>query len=136
VDGQGEVLKGGKLAHVAIANPKLAPYGAAGVQVMKKLGVHEALADKVVQAENIAQAHQFVATGNAELGFVAWSQVAVPGKVPTGSWWQVPAQLHAPIRQSAVLLTTGANQVAAQALLKYLRSDAAKAAIQSWGYGL
>lgn len=136
VDAQGEVLKGGKFKHLAIANPKLAPYGAAGVQVMMKLGVHEALADKVVQAENIAQAHQFVATGNAELGFVAWSQVAVPGKVPTGSWWQVPAQLHTPIRQNAVLLTAGANQAAAQALLQYLRSDAAKSVIQSWGYGL
>jgi molybdate transport system substrate-binding protein len=136
VDAQGEVLKGGKFAHLAIANPKLAPYGAAGVQVLKGLGVHEALADKVVQAENIAQAHQFVATGNAELGFVAWSQVAIPGKPATGSWWLVPQQLYTPIRQNAVLLTSGANQAAAQALLKYLQSDAAKAVIQSWGYGL
>ncbi len=125
-----------KFEHLAIANPKLAPYGAAGLEVLKKLGVHEALAPKIVQAENIAQAHQFVATGNAELGFVAWSQVAMPGKPPVGSWWLVPPQLHTPIRQNAVLLTTGANQAAAQALLKYLQSDAAKAVIQSWGYGL
>lgn len=136
VDAQGEVLKGGKFAHLAMANPKLAPYGAAGLEVMKKLGVNESLADKVVQAENIAQAFQFVATGNAELGFVAWSQVAIPGKVPTGSWWLVPAQLHTPIRQNAVLLTNGANQAAAQALIKYLQSDAAKSVIQAWGYGL
>lgn len=136
VDAQGDVLKKGQFEHLAIANPKLAPYGAAGLEVLKKLGVHEALAPKIVQAENIAQAHQFVATGNAELGFVAWSQVAMPGKPPVGSWWLVPPQLHTPIRQNAVLLTTGANQAAAQALLKYLQSDAAKAVIQSWGYGL
>lgn len=136
VDAQGDVLKGGKFAHLAMANPRLAPYGAAGVEVMKKLGVHEALADKVVQAENIAQAFQFVATGNAELGFVAWSQVAIPGKPTAGSWWLVPQQLYTPIRQNAVLLTSGANQAAAQALLQYLRSDVAKAVILSWGYGL
>lgn len=135
VDAQGEVLKGGRFEHLAIANPKLAPYGAAGLEALKKLGLHEALQAKVVQAENIAQAHQFVATGNAELGFVALSQVAIPGKPATGSWWLVPQQLYTPIRQNAVLLTTGASQAAAQALLQYLRSDAAKAVIQSWGYG-
>lgn len=135
VDAQGEVLKGGKFAHLAIANPKLAPYGAAGVEAMKKMGVYEALADKIVQGENIGQAHQFVATGNAELGFVALSQVAIPGKPMTGSLWQVPTQMYSPIRQNAVLLTVGANQAAAQALLKYLQSDAAKAVIQAWGYG-
>lgn len=135
VDAQGEVLKGGKFEHLAIANPKLAPYGAAGLEALKNLGLHEALQGKLVQAENIAQAHQFVATGNAELGFVALSQVAVPGKPATGSWWLVPPQLHAPIRQNAVLLTAGARQAGAQALLQYLRSDAAKAVIQAWGYG-
>ena len=136
VDPRGEVLQKGQFDHLAIANPKLAPYGAAGLEVLKKLGVHAALAGKLVQAENIAQAHQFVATGNAELGFVAWSQVAMPGKQPLGSWWLVPPQLHTPIRQNAVLLAAGAKQAAAQALLRYLQSDAAKAVIQSWGYGL
>lgn len=135
VDAQGEVLKGGRFDHLAMANPKLAPYGAAGLEALKKLGLHEALQGKVVQAENIAQAHQFVATGNAELGFVAMSQVAIPGRSATGSWWLVPQQLYTPIRQNAVLLTAGARQAAAQALLQYLRSDAAKAVIQAWGYG-
>lgn len=136
VDAQGEVLKKGQFEHLSIANPKLAPYGAAGLEVLKKLGVHDALAPKIVQADNIAQAQQFVATGNAELGFVALSQVAIPGKPAVGSWWQVPQALYTPIRQNAVLLSTGANQAAAQALLKYLQSDAAKAVIQAWGYGL
>lgn len=135
VDAQGEVLKGAKFAHLAVANPKLAPYGAAGLEALKKMGLSEALGGKIVQAENIAQAHQFVATGNAELGFVALSQVLIPGKPPVGSWWLVPAQLYTPIRQNAVLLNVGAGQPAAQALLKYLQSDAARAVIQAWGYG-
>lgn len=136
VDAQGEVLKSARFAHLAIANPKLAPYGAAGMEVLHNLKLLDALADKIVQAENITQAHQFVATGNAEIGFVALSQLAIPGKPASGSWWLVPAQLHKPIRQNAVLLTAGAKQVAAVALLKHLQSDAAKAVIQSWGYGL
>ena len=106
------------------------------MQALNKLGLADKLAPRIVQGENIGQAQQFVATGNAELGFVAWSQVAIPGKVPTGSWWLVPAQLHTPIRQNAVLLTRGVNQAAAQALIKYLQSDAAKSVIQAWGYGL
>jgi molybdate transport system substrate-binding protein len=136
VDAKGEVLKAGDFQHLAVANPKLAPYGAAAMQALNKLGLADKLAPRIVQGENIGQAQQFVATGNAELGFVAWSQVAIPGKVPTGSWWLVPAQLHTPIRQNAVLLTRGANQAAAQALIKYLQSDAAKSVIQAWGYGL
>ena len=135
VDAKGDVLKSGDFKHLAIANPKLAPYGAAALQVMEKLGVATALQPRLVQGENIAQTFQFVSTGNAQLGFVALSQVAIPGKPATGSWWLVPQQLYTPIRQNAVLLTTGASQAAAQALLQYLRSDAAKAVIQSWGYG-
>lgn len=136
VDPKGDVLKAGRFQHLAIADPKLAPYGAAGLEVLQKLGLWETLSGKVVQATNIAQAHQFVASGNAELGFVAWSQVAMPGQPRVGSWWLVPPQWHAPIRQNAVLLNRGAKQPAAQALLKHLQSDAAKAVIQSWGYGL
>lgn len=134
VDAQGEVLKSAKFEHLAIANPKLAPYGAAGLEALKKLGLSDTLEGKIVQAENIAQAHQFVATGNAELGFVALSQVVIPGKPQVGSWWLVPTQLYAHIRQNAVLLKTGASQPAAQALMKYLQSDAAKGVIQAWGY--
>src|SRR3989344_3788495 len=133
---KGEVLKKGDFQHLAVANPRLAPYGAAAMEALGKLGLSDNLAPRIVQGENIAQAQQFVATGNAELGFVALSQVAVPGKPQLGSFWLVPTDLYTPIRQNAVLLKTGANQAAAQALLKHLQSDAAKAVIQAWGYGL
>lgn len=136
VDAQGEVLKKDGFKHLAVANPKLAPYGAAALQTLQALGLADTLAPKVVQGENIAQALQFVATGNAELGFVALSQVQQPGQPVQGSFWLVPAKLHSPILQDAVLLGKGAGKSAAQALLTYLRSDAAKGVIQSFGYGL
>ena len=136
VDSKGEVLKKSGFTHLSAANPKTAPYGAAAVDVMKKLGVQDALLPKLVQGENIAQAYQFVASGNAELGFVALSQVWKDGKLTAGSAWIVPIQLHAPIRQEAVQLEKGKGQPAAEALLKYLRSDKAKAIIKSYGYDL
>lgn len=136
VDAQGEVLKKGNFTHLAIANPKLAPYGAAAVETLKALGLYDSLSTKIVQGESIGQAHQFVSTGNAELGFVALSQVAPPDKPAVGSMWVVPAKLYTPILQDAALLTKGADKAAAQALLTYLRGDAAKAVIKSYGYGL
>lgn len=135
VDDQGAVLAAGKFKHLAIANPKLAPYGQAGMEVMKARGVADAIAAKLVTAESIAQAYQFVATGNAELGFVALSQVATPGKPVIGSYWLVPAPLHGAIRQDAVLLKTGQKNPAAAAFLAYLKSAPAKAVIQAYGYG-
>lgn len=135
VDDQGLVLKNGGLAHLSLANPKLAPYGAAGVETMKAMGVYDSLQPKVVTAESIAQAYQFVSTGNAELGFVALSQVLKDGKIG-GSSWIVPASLYGPIRQDAVLLNPGKDKPAAQALLRYLQSDKATAVIQSYGYAL
>lgn len=135
VDEQGAVLSTGTYAHLAIANPKLAPYGQAGADVLKARGLGDAIAPKLVTAESIAQAYQFVATGNAELGFVALSQVAVPGKPVTGSYWLVPPSLYGEIRQDAVLLKTGKKNPAAAALLAYLKSPAAKTVIQSYGYG-
>ncbi len=135
VDDQGAVLAAGKFNKLAVANPKLAPYGAAGLEVIKARGLAEAITPKLVTGESIAQAYQFVATGNAELGFVALSQVAVPGKPVTGSHWRVPANLHTEIRQDAVLLKTGERSAAAAALLAYLKSPAAKAVIQAHGYG-
>ncbi|OYU73428.1 MAG: molybdate ABC transporter substrate-binding protein [Burkholderiales bacterium PBB5] len=117
-----------------MANPKLAPYGKAGLDVIKAKGLTETLAPKLVTAESIAQAYQFVTTGNAELGFVALSQVAVPGKPVTGSFWRVPANLHGEIRQDAVLLKAGEKNIAATALLAYLKSPAASAVVQSFGY--
>jgi molybdate transport system substrate-binding protein len=136
VDAQGAVLAGGRFDKLAIANPKLAPYGAAAQQVLKARGLGDALTPKLVTAESIAQAYQFVATGNAELGFVALSQVAAPGKPATGSHWRVPANLHDDIRQDAVLLKPGAKSAAAAALLAWLKGPAARAVIQAYGYGV
>lgn len=135
VDDQGAVLASAQVTRIAIANPKVAPYGAAALEVLKARGLADALAPRLVTAESIAQAFQFVSTGNAEIGFVALSQVLVPGRPVTGSYWRVPAQLHGEIRQDAVLLKAGANNPAAAALLAYLKSPAARELIQSFGYG-
>jgi molybdate transport system substrate-binding protein len=135
VDDQGAVLAAGKFAHLAIANPKIAPYGAAGLEVLKARGLGDAVSPKLVTAESIAQAYQFIATGNAELGFVALSQVAVPGKPATGSMWLVPQSLYGEIRQDAVLLKAGEKNPAAAALLAYLKTAPAKSVIQAFGYG-
>jgi len=134
VDAGGAVLKTGDFKHLAIANPKTAPYGAAAVAVIDKLGLTARLQPRLVQGENIAQAFQFASTGNAELGFVAQAQVWRDGKFTAGSGWIVPATMHAPIRQDAALLTRGAKNPAAQALLDYLRTDKAKALIRAYGY--
>lgn len=136
VDEHGNVLRTAAFKHLALADPKLAPYGAAAVQVMQGLGLRALLAPRLVQGENIAQAYQFTATGNAELGFVALSQVLVDGKLKEGSMWLVPATLHAPLRQDAVLLKPGQSQAAAMALLAFLRGDKARALIRSHGYAL
>jgi len=136
VDSQGAVLKKGQFQHLAIANPKTAPYGAAAMAVLTHLNLLDAVQPKLVTGENIAQAHQFVATGNAELGFVALSQVMDNGKLTGGSGWQVPANLYELIRQDAVILTKGKDQPAAEALMKYLKGDKARAVIKSYGYDL
>jgi len=134
VDPKGEVLSRGGFNKIAIANPKLAPYGSAAIEVLTKSGMLTALQPKFVQGENIAQTFQFVGTGNAELGFVALSQVMKNGKIASGSAWVVPGRLHSPIRQDAVLLTTGRDNVAAKALLDYLKNGKARAIIRSYGY--
>jgi molybdate transport system substrate-binding protein len=134
VDAKGEVLKQGVFDHLALANPKLAPYGAAAVETLNKLGLLAALQPRFVQGENIAQTFQFVSTGNAELGFVALSQVVEGGKLKSGSAWIVPPGLHAPIRQDAVVLARGKDNPAALALMKYLREGKARAIIKAHGY--
>jgi molybdate transport system substrate-binding protein len=136
VDAKGEVLRTGDFRHLAIANPKTAPYGAAAVTVLKKLNLFDAVQARLVQGENIAQAHQFISTGNAQLGFVALSQVARDGRIASGSGWIVPASLHEPIRQDALVLARGRGNPAAQALADYLKSAKARAIIQSFGYEL
>jgi molybdate transport system substrate-binding protein len=134
VDAGGNVLKTGSYQHLAIANPKTAPYGAAAVATLRKLGLYDTVQPRIVQGENIAQAWQFASTGNAELGFVAQAQVWRDGKFTAGSGWIVPASMHTPIRQDAALLAKGAGNPAARALLHYLRTDKAKALIRSFGY--
>lgn len=136
VDDQGRVLGSDKVRHVAIANPKVAPYGAAALQVIQARGLADAVTPRLVTGESISQAYQFVATGNAELGFVALSQVAIPGKPAIGSYWIVPPDLYGEIRQDAVLLKPGADNPAARAFLGYLKSEPARKLIREFGYGL
>jgi molybdate transport system substrate-binding protein len=157
VDAEGEVLKEAlkdaltatlqgtqkgrsKFDKIALADPRLAPYGAAAVETMTALGLLDALRPKFVQGESIGQAYQFVATGNAPLGFVALSQVWAPddkgGQLKEGSVWRVPAHLHQPIRQDVILLKRGRGNEAAAALLRYLKGAKARAVIASFGYGL
>lgn len=136
VDGKGEVLKRGEFKHLAVANPKMAVYGAAAMGVMQKLGVAERLASKIVLGENISQTYQFTVTGNAELGFVALSQVYRDGRYAAGSHWIVPTGLYPRIRQDAVLLTRGRDNPAAKAFLAFLKGTEARKIIQSYGYEL
>ena len=136
VDAKGDVLKKNAFEHLSIANPKTAPYGAAAVHVLEKLKLFDAVKPKLVEGSNITQAHQFVATGNAELGFVALSQVYKDGKLTEGSSWLVPSNLYDPIRQDAVILTKGKDSAAAKALVQYMKGPKAAAVIKSYGYDL
>lgn len=135
VDKEGAVLSQGKFKKLAIADPKIAPYGAAAKEALQSLKLWDGLTSKTVQGVDIAQAYQFVASDNAELGLVAYSQILVKGEAQ-GSFWTVPAESYTPIRQEAVLLTKGKDSKAAQAFLEYLKSEEAQAAIQSFGYEL
>lgn len=130
----GEVLKAGSFRFLSIANPKVAPYGMAAVQTMQKLGVLTKLEPKVVQGENISQTHQFVTTGNADLGFVALSQVWQNGRLKSGSGWIVPETYHDALRQDAVLLEAGKLSDAAKALMSFLKSDKAREIMAAYGY--
>lgn len=136
VDDKGEVLRHGQFNKLAIANPKLAPYGKAAVEVLTNMGLLDAVSPKFVQGENIAQTCQFAMTGNADLGFVALSQVMKDGKVTSGSTWIVPGNMHTPIRQDAIILSPGKDNPAAKALMAYLKGDKAIAIIHSYGYGI
>jgi len=136
VDDQGKILTTGGFKHIALADPKLAPYGVAAVEVLKKLGLFDKLQPLFVQGENIAQTFQFVSTGNAPLGFIALSQVIENGKIVKGSGWIIPREDYSPIRQDAVLMKKGAENPAATALLDYLKSAPALAIIEKFGYDL
>ena len=136
VDAQGEVLRRNEFNHLSIGNPKTAPYGLAATQVLGKLGLIDAVKPKLVEGTNITQAYQFVATGNAELGFVALSQVYKDGQITAGSAWIVPEDMYEPIRQDAVILNKGKDNPAAAALVDYLKGPKAAAVIKSYGYDL
>lgn len=136
VDAQGTVLQQGGFRRLAYASPKVAPYGLAAVQVMDRLGLSAALAPKLVQGESIGQTFGFVFTGNAELGFVALSQVLEDGQLKSGSMWVVPQHLYQPIRQDAVVLKRGAANPAAQALVTLLKSPSVQDLIRAYGYGM
>ncbi|KPW35940.1 Molybdenum ABC transporter, periplasmic molybdate-binding protein [Pseudomonas coronafaciens pv. atropurpurea] len=136
VDSKGDVLKANQYQHLSIANPKTAHYGLAATQVLAKLELTDATKAKIVEGQSITQAYQFVSTGNAELGFVALSQVYKDGKLTGGSAWIVPDSLHDPIRQDAVILVKGKDNAAAKALVAYLKGPKAAAIIKSFGYQL
>lgn len=136
VDQGGGVLKTDKFKFIAIANAKVAPYGRAAVQTMQKLGVLTAIEPRVVQGESISQTQQFVTSGNAQLGFVALSQVSEGGKLKSGSGWIVPEAMHEELKQDAVLLNPGKESAAAGALLAWLKSDKARRIIDRYGYKL
>ena len=134
VDAQGAVLRRGSYRKLAIADPRLAPYGRAAQQALESLGLWHTLQDRLVTGESIAQAYQFAASENAELAFVALSQLS--GKPEQGSVWVVPEHLYSPIRQRAVLLSRAGDKVAARAFLAFLRGDHSAAVIRSFGYDL
>ena len=136
VDDKGEVLKSGHFNKIAIANPKTAPYGAAAVETINKLGLQAALQPKLVTGESIGQTYSFIASGNAELGFVALSQVMNGGKFKGGSMWLVPSNLHTPIVQEAVILKRAQDNPAAKAWMDLLRSPRGKELIRSYGYAV
>ncbi len=135
VDDKGAILARGGYNKLAIADPRLAPYGSAAVEVLQKMNLSR-LQATAVQAENIGQAFQFVQSGNADIGFIALSQVMQDGKIGQGSAWLVPVGMHSPIRQAAVLLVKGKDNPAAAALAAYLRGDKARTIIRRHGYEL
>jgi molybdate transport system substrate-binding protein len=134
VDKDGQVLKQNQFAHLSIANPKAAPYGLAAIQTLEKLGLMDAVRPKIVEGQNISQAQQFIASGNAELGFVALSQIYKDGKLSSGSAWIVPESLHETIRQDAVILEKGKDNPVARAFVDFLKGPEAEKIILSYGY--
>ncbi|MDF1643758.1 MAG: molybdate ABC transporter substrate-binding protein [Pseudomonadales bacterium] len=127
-----DILLGGDFNKLAIANPRLAPYGRAAIEVFDHLGITEQIKPKLIQGQNIAQAYQFVSSGNAQVGMIAGSQVTENGELARGSGWVIPKNLYSPIKQDAVLLAQGKNNLAAQALLEFIRSN--RSILERFGY--
>ncbi|MDD4930218.1 MAG: molybdate ABC transporter substrate-binding protein [Gallionella sp.] len=130
------ILRKGSYNKLAYADPKLAPYGLAAKETLEAMGLWDKVQSRLVTGESITQAYQFAATGNAELAFVALSQVTKEGKINEGSWWLVPTNLYRPIRQGAVLLSAAKDPVAARAFLAFLKGEKSSAIIRSYGYEL
>lgn len=136
VDDKGDVLKSSKFNNLAITNPKTAPYGAAAIEVLDRLALTDRLSGKIVEGQSITQVYQFVATGNAELGFIAFSQLKSEPEIK-GSYWMIDSSLYQPIEQAAVLLKNGADNVAAQQFLAFLQSNEIKTMIvKEFGYNV
>jgi molybdate transport system substrate-binding protein len=131
VDSQGEVLKQGEFRYLSVANPKLAPYGVAAQEVLQALGLWEQLSRRLVRGENIGQTYQFVRSGNAQLGFVARSQLISTDHAAGGSYWEPPQTLYTPIEQQAVKLT---DNEAVGALMSFVRSETGIKIIREYGY--
>lgn len=135
IKGNADVLKTGAVAHVAVANPKLAPYGLAAHEAMRSLGIESAVAPKIVEGDSIGKTFQFVKTGNAQAGFIALSQCFKDGKITSGSGWILPQSLYKPIAQDAVLLRHGKENSGAHRFLKFLKeSEAASKIRAAYGY--
>jgi molybdate transport system substrate-binding protein len=136
VDDKGAVLGKDGFNKVAYADPKLAPYGLAAQETFQKMKLWDKVQSKLVTGESITQTYQFAATGNADLAFIALSQITKDGKVTEGSWWIVPSDMYTPIKQSAVQLSAAKDPVAAKAFMTFLKSEKALAIIRGFGYGL
>ncbi len=136
VDAKGAVLNKGNFTKLAIADTKIEPYGLAAKETLEKLIMWNAMQEKLIKGESVAQTYQLAATENAELAFISLSQIMRDGKITEGSWWLVPSELHNPIRQGAVLLAGAKDKIAAQAFLEFLKSNKALAIIRSFGYEL
>ena len=131
-----ETLRFKQYKRLAIANPKTAPYGLAAMQAMQKLEIWESLQPQIVMGENLGQTMGFIESGNAQLGFVALSQVLDPKIKGKGSRWDVPTNLHEPIKQDVILLTKGKDNRAAKALMEFMDGPQAKTIIERYGYEL
>ena len=131
VDAEGKILESGEFRHLAIANPKLAPYGMAAQEVLESRGLWKSLQQRLVRGESIGQAYQFVGSGNAELGFVAYSQINQPNLINTGSYWVIPQTLYEPIEQQVVLLK---ENTVARDFLSYMQKQEIKKLIFQYGY--
>ena len=131
-----DILMDGEYSRLALANPRLAPYGEAAMQVLSALDLSEASQPKIVMGENITQTWQFVATGNAEIGFVALSQILKDGEISPGNAWVIPADLYDPVKQDAVLLTRAKDNDVARQWLAFLQSEVGHNVIKGFGYSL